>query len=330
MVKTEGPRVNEGLCSVFSRANGEDPGGTAPSWERCLMLELARPWDSDVQQTGHFPSPVGEVLAKVEGQGGPVKLQCLAPDPEYSVDGHTRLLLFSRPAGPFVSFDREDYLVPNELVGAMAEALLVRRDLLQDFSGYRQEASGGRDLFVCTHGRHDTCCGTFGFPIYDALRNGYAVDTAARIRVWQISHVGGHRYAPNIVDMPQGLNWVRIGLDELEALVHRDRPPSELKGHYRGRLGLDSLYEQLAERELLVREGWDWTARPMSGQVLELSNDGTRAEVRIETSGSDGRPPEAYEATVVQTGAVPRVGCPGGEASGEATQFTVSRLVKAE
>ena len=330
MVKTEGSRVHEGLCSVFSRASGEDPGGTAPSWERCLVLELARPWDSDIQKTRHFPSAVGEVLAKAERQGGPVKLQCLAPDPEYSVEGRTRLLLFSRPAGPFASFDREDYLVPNELVGAIADALLVRRDLLHDFSGYRQDASGARDILVCTHGRHDTCCGTFGFPIYDALRDGYAADTAGGLRIWQVSHLGGHRFAPNVVDMPQGLNWVGLGLDELEALVHRDRPPSELRGNYRGRLGLGSLYEQLVERELLIRHGWDWTARPLSGQVLELSNDGRRAEVRIEFSEPDGRPSGAYEATVVQTGTVPRVGCPGGEASGEAAQFTVTRLVKAE
>ena len=50
--------------------------------------------------------------------------------------------------------------------------------------------------------------------------------------------------------------------------------------------------------------------------------------VRIDVIDSESGSATAYEATVEHTGTAPRVGCPGGEPSGEAAQFAVSRLAK--
>ena len=41
------PSKNQ-LCSVYSRAIGEDPAGSAPSWQRCLVLEFPKPWKGEV------------------------------------------------------------------------------------------------------------------------------------------------------------------------------------------------------------------------------------------------------------------------------------------
>ena len=326
---TDDSGVNQRLCSVFSKANGEDPGGTAPSWQRALLVEVRKPWDSEVQETRHFPSVVSEALRRAEESGVACELLCITPDSEYSVDDHVRVLYFQRPEGPFATFDKDDYLVPNERLGPLVDALLMDRRRLGDFEPDLQDTSAVREILVCSHGSHDTCCATFGFPIYDVLRNRYAAQSGGSLRVWQMSHLGGHRFAPNIVDLPEGRNWVNLSHEDLDALVLRNRPPSELRDHYRGWLGLDTLYEQIVERELFIREGWAWTDRAVGGRVLSFDEDRQQAEVRIDVASSDGEASAAYQAEVKQTGTVPRVGCPGGEPSGEAAQFTVGRLVEA-
>ena len=316
------------LCSVFSNANYEDPGGTAPSWKRCVIIELDEPWGSEVAQSRHFPAMVSEVLDRVARRGLEASLQCIVPDPEYSVEGQSRVIFFARPEGPFTVYDREEFVVPKDDVWRLLQALLEQPERVREFETYRHDTSGVRDILVCTHGAHDTCCATFGYPVYEELRNRYVRESGGSLRVWRVSHLGGHRFSPNIVDLPEGRNWVRMGLDSLEAILYRNRPVSELRPFYRGWLGLDSLYAQLVERELFMQEGWGWTQRRVSGQLLK-SADGQSAEVRVEvTSGANGGASEVYEATVERTGSVPRVSCPASGVTGEAAQFTVSRLVK--
>ena len=45
-------------------------------------------------------------------------------------------------------------------------------------------------VLVCTHGSRDRCCGTLGGAIYAKAHK------QAPEKVWQASHLGGHRFAP--------------------------------------------------------------------------------------------------------------------------------------
>ena len=328
MSSAENTHLRHQLCSGFATANGEDPGGSAPVWKRCLVMELDEPWESEVAQSRHFPSTVSEVLEKAERRGVPTKLQCVIPDPEYSVEGYSRVMLFSRPESPFATYLKDEFEVRRSETGPLVEALLEEPGRLKDFERYRQDTSHLRDILVCTHGSHDICCASIGYPIYDALRNRYARELNGSLRVWRVSHLGGHRFAPNLVDLPEGRNWVRMGPDVLESFVLRNRPVSELRQFYRGWLGLSSPYEQVAEREVFMREGWEWTGRQVSSQLMTVEDDGRRAEVRIDSMDSAGGDSSAYRATVEQSHTVPKADCLSGERTGEAEQYTVSRLVK--
>jgi hypothetical protein len=114
-------------------------------------------------------------------------------------------------------------------------------------------------LLVCTHGKHDRCCARYGRPLYHAF-----TEQADDDWVWQSSHVGGDRFAGNVVFLPDGLYFGRVGpgeawpvLDEyLAGRIHLE--------HYRGR-SCYSFAEQAAERA--VRE-----AAGLCGiDVLELA-----------------------------------------------------------
>ena len=272
----------------------------------------------------HFPSEVWEAVTHADGTDTQAKLQCMLPDDEYSREGHTRIMLFSRPRGRFSRFEKNEYLVPTERAADLVKELVSSSPALAPFELFREDTSDSRDILVCTHGSHDTCCGTVGYPIYDRLRNEYARRQDSNLRVFRVSHLGGHRFAPNLVDMPEGRNWVRMGVDDLDALLFRTRPPAELRPLHRGWIGLDTPQEQTVEQEALMREGWEWTGRTRSGTVIEEGSDGGPAKVRIEFGEGDSA--GAYDATVVQLEDAPRVECPSGERSGSWWQFEVTKL----
>ncbi|MFC6157774.1 sucrase ferredoxin [Kribbella jiaozuonensis] len=57
---------------------------------------------------------------------------------------------------------------------------------------------------VCTHGRHDACCAVRGRPVAAALASAY------RERTWECSHIGGDRFAANVVVLPHGLFYGHV------------------------------------------------------------------------------------------------------------------------
>jgi hypothetical protein len=62
-------------------------------------------------------------------------------------------------------------------------------------------------FFVCTHGKHDACCAEKGRPVAEALTEAYPEQT------WEVSHIGGDRYAGNAVVLPDGLYLGRLEPD---------------------------------------------------------------------------------------------------------------------
>jgi hypothetical protein len=317
-------RPESRLCSVLSRANGEDPIGSATPFERCLLVEVAAPWEDDVAGSRHFPKGLWEVIEAAWDRGLIDKFAAVLPDVEYSREGYTRFLYFRRPPGPFAAYEKDDFLVPDAELVPVLEALFTEPDELSRFESYRQSSPHLREIMVCTHGSRDACCGKFGYPFYGTLRYQYAAPEG--LRVWRVSHIGGHRFAPTLMDLPEGRYWGHLEPQAVESLVLRDGPASELRQFYRGWAGLGSKFEQIAEREILAREGWGWTGYLKEGRVLAADED--HAEVRIEYESYDGRVSGAYEAAVGAVGSVMTLGSSGTEPLSEAKQYEVSRLEK--
>lgn len=83
--------------------------------------------------------------------------------------------------------------------------------------------------FVCTNGQRDLCCARFGLPVYAALRE------VVGERAWQVTHLGGHRFAPNVLALPQGALYGRVRDDDVAALVTRVESGELCFSHLRGR-----------------------------------------------------------------------------------------------
>jgi hypothetical protein len=84
-------------------------------------------------------------------------------------------------------------------------------------------------VLVCAHGRRDPCCARLGPPVYDALARELGG------RVWQSSHHGGHRFAANVLVLPNGVQLGRVPTDaapSVAASIAAGRIPL---AYYRGR-----------------------------------------------------------------------------------------------
>lgn len=103
-----------------------------------------------------------------------------------------------------------------------------------DLSPLKQGSSVGGNpvsenrFFVCTHGKHDPCCAKFGQPVAAAL------DREWPERTWETSHIGGDRFAGNVLVLPLGIYYGRVAPAEATSLMEQlDRGQLSLD-HYRG------------------------------------------------------------------------------------------------
>ena len=86
-------------------------------------------------------------------------------------------------------------------------------------------------FLVCVHGRRDVCCARFGVPLAQSLAASYPA------QVWETTHVGGHKYAGNLVILPHGLYYGPVGATQAAASIDAYSRGNVLAARYRGRAG---------------------------------------------------------------------------------------------
>src|SRR5205823_6194194 len=93
----------------------------------------------------------------------------------------------------------------------------------------------GVDLFVCTHGRRDVCCGTDGTALWRRLSAPKSAGGLGDVvRLWRTSHTGGHRFAPTGAVFPSGQYWAWLDPGLVRAVLGREGPVADVVPHYRG------------------------------------------------------------------------------------------------
>ena len=135
-----------------------------------------------------------------------------------------------------------------------------------------------RPLFlVCTNGRHDRCCADFGRPLVRALVAAGVAD------VWECSHIGGDRFAANVVCLPDGVYYGRVAPEEGPAVLSDHTAGLLSLEHYRGRSCYPALV-QAAELYLRQSEGIRDAAGLAMIALDPLSDD--RADVSFATTAA--------------------------------------------
>lgn len=139
-------------------------------------------------------------------------------------------------------------------------------------------------VLVCTNGKHDSCCATFGRPVVRTLRS-----SAHAASVWECSHIGGDRFAGNVVVLPEGLYFGRCTPGAAEALLDGYHAGRLDLAHYRGRSTLSYMHqaaEYFTRRELGL-DAIDAVTSvhrvgdPADGRFVVTLADSTRTKVQV-------------------------------------------------
>ena len=137
---------------------------------------------------------------------------------------------------------------------------------------------------VCTNGKHDACCAEFGRPVVDTL--------APRLgdRLWECSHVGGDRFAGNLVCLPAGVFYGHLDPRRPRATVVRAHEDGRIDlDRWRGRSSLPfpvQSAEAFARRELGLtgEDELHHVASDRDGALTRstfVRTDGSRVEVTV-------------------------------------------------
>ncbi|SFE42898.1 sucrase ferredoxin [Blastococcus tunisiensis] len=156
----------------------------AASW---LLIEHPGPWPS-VGWPADLPDAARTALALATELW--VRPQLIRPLRDRRSRACTVMVASCRPGRRWL--ERRELRDPAELAGLDLEAVAAG-----DPPGFGQRSTRPVVL-VCTHGRRDVCCARRGRPLAQAL--------AAELSglVWETTHVGGDRFAPNVVTLPHG------------------------------------------------------------------------------------------------------------------------------
>ena len=220
------------FCSDLSRENDESLAATASRIDHWFLIEYRGLWTRDALPGSGLSDQVKQHLRD-----------------QVAAAPHGRLLFIRRP-----DRRRRPELVAFAASSRPGHERLTRFEFetYEDLRGVdlRAGAPAAQPLFlVCTHGKHDPCCARHGRPLYEALRDELEPDWA-----WQVTHIGGDRFAGNLVCLPEGLYYGRVDREVAGSVLDEHFARRVLLDHYRGR----STYTfpvQAAERSIREATG---------------------------------------------------------------------------
>ncbi len=258
MANTPDTDANSRQRTYCSEHNDAEPmAGTADTVDAWLCLEYRPTWKARAQSDNSLSKGtrawLEQTLAGFQAGGLKCRPQFIR-QPETESDS-VRLLLSIGGQTYQWSEPGYDYLACLDL-----PALVAAEKNSPGVLAAAAEPLREPQYLVCTNGQRDLCCARFGLPVYAALKERVGA------RAWQVTHLGGHRFAPNLLTLPDACLYGRVGVADLDAFLGATEQGRLAFPHLRGRtcyppavqaaevlLGMDAL------RLLHVEEAGDAT-----------------------------------------------------------------------
>jgi hypothetical protein len=275
-------------CATASLARAEELTATASRVRRWVVIEQPGPWGREALVESRLPHPVAHTVRSHARRAG------------------VRVLLARRPGWRDGSATRRVYLARTDRARGWIEQLDVddpRALLGLDLSALDSEGPPGVGApgpaavhLVCTNGRHDPCCADLGRPVVRALARAGTPD------VWESSHVGGDRFAANVVSLPTGVYYGRVTPERAAGLLAELGEGRLDLDHYRGR----SCWPPLVQAaEIFARRHLDerrldalHVESARTGGNREHDHDRDRLTAVLRRDGGDRRAPTLIEVQV--------------------------------
>ncbi|MEU6292325.1 sucrase ferredoxin [Streptomyces sp. NPDC046988] len=265
-------------CSTVSRDLDEPVSGTAPTATTWLLLEQPGPWGAKALTSSHLDPALGRTLEEaVKGTG-------------------VRVALIRRPgrhADRGTPVERRVYAAHTVPGNVWVHATTIRdpRRLLDldfaalgrgDHRGFDSALGGGPHLgdplaLVCTNGKRDRCCALLGRPLAAELA------ASGETGVWEVTHLGGHRFSPTVLVLPHGYAYGRVQAHDVKEILHGAREGRIVVQGCRG----NSAWERPGQAaELALRSTLGEAA---AGALSVVRTDGAAPRWEVTLAHADGR-----------------------------------------
>lgn len=215
-------------CAPAAEQRQDPVFATAPPAQRWLLIESPAPWprqalnalQTEPSELSSLCAAAGirPVLIRRHGRQAPTPPRNGAQAPATPRDDHQTPATPRRDGGQDPAAPRRWAMVdcrPGQ--ESIRWGILPTDDHLLDvLTGTDPGTPSTEPIYlVCTHGRHDACCAIRGRPAAAAL------SAAFPDRTWECSHIGGDRFAANLVFLPHSLFYGHVPTTEAVALATR-------------------------------------------------------------------------------------------------------------
>ncbi|MEV5985564.1 sucrase ferredoxin [Streptomyces sp. NPDC052051] len=265
-------------CTAASRHLDEPLAGTAATARTWLLLEQPGPWGAKALTSSHLDPALGRALeAAAEDTGVRVALirrpgrhaDCGTPAVRQVYAAHTvpgRTWLYSATTATPERLLDLDFAALGDGDPHTVDAVLQGRP-----------HTGDPLALVCTNGKRDRCCALLGRPLAAEL-SASGVDG-----VWEVTHLGGHRFAPTLLVLPFGYAYGRAQAPHVKEILQGVREGRVVVEGCRG----GSAWERPAQAaELAVRTA----AREDAANTLTVvRTEGVAPRWEVEVAHADGR-----------------------------------------
>ena len=255
-------------CADAARERADDLTASAPPATRLLLVEVPGPWGRTALTESRLDHYVAGRLAERADHAG------------------VRVLLVRRPdGGRTAAGDVYAWALADVRPGREALAWGLWSDpraLLEVDLAMPVEPHGPqRVALVCTHSRHDVCCALRGRPVVRAL-------TSTAWDVWECSHLGGDRFAANLLLLPGGDLFGSLDPADALAVVRAYDDGRIDLAHWRGRYGRSPVHQAALHRAATVLD--DRRGALAVVGVEELPGERWAAEVaHVDAAGVEER-----------------------------------------
>lgn len=278
-------------CSTVSRDLDEPVSGTAPVARTWLLLEQPGPWGAKALTSSHLDPGLGRAL-EAAARGTGVRVALIRRPGRHADRGipAERQVYVAHTAPGNVWLRRTALTDPHRLLdldfAALGRGDHRTFDSVLDGGPHR----GDPLALVCTNAKRDRCCALLGRPLAAELA------ASGTEGVWEVTHLGGHRFSPTVLVLPHGYVYGRVQAHTVKEILEGAREGRVVVEDCRG----NSAWERPGQAaELAVRSA---VGEEAAGALDVVRTDGAAPRWEVTLAHTDGR---HWRVTVAQGASAP-------------------------
>ncbi|MGC9543306.1 sucrase ferredoxin [Streptomyces sp. UG1] len=278
-------------CSTVSQDLDEPIAGTAATATTWLLLEQPGPWGAKALTQSHLDPALGRAL-EAAAQGTGVRVALIRRPGRHADCGRLaeRQVYVAHTVPGNVWLHAATISAPERLLDLDFAALGMGDHHTFDSVLQGRPHTGDPLALVCTNGKRDRCCALLGRPLAAELAAS-GVDG-----VWEVTHLGGHRFSPTLLVLPYGYAYGRAQAHAVKEVLHGVQDGRIVVEGCRG----NSAWERPGQAaELAVRRA---TGEDAAEALSVVRTDGAAPRWEVTVAHVDGR---RWRVSVAQGASLP-------------------------